>query len=428
MAGAMTRTGYTHHKELNVREMKYILTSLSRAYTGTHLITRIFCGILLGAVLAILCPGINGISILGNLFVGALKSVAPILVAVLVTASVAQASGGLGKRFGTVIGLYISSTLIASLVAVLASRLFPVTLTLIGVDAGGEMAPAALSEVIGNLLLGLISNPISAVSNAAYLSVLFWSIVMGLALKNTRSQQAIQVIRQLADAVSLVVQWVIQFAPIGIMGLVYASVSESGLEIFATYGRLILLLVGCMLMVMLLINPLITFCLLRTNPYPLLWQCLRGSAVSAFFTRSSAANIPVNMSLCKRMGVDEDFYSVSIPLGSTINMDGAAITITVMSLAACHSAGIQVSLSSALILCILATLGACGTSGVAGGSLLLIPMACAPFGLPGDVAMQVVAIGFIIGVIQDSMETALNSSSDVLFTATADFYNRRKQR
>lgn len=408
--------------------MKYILTSLWRAYAGTHLITRIFCGILLGAVLAILCPGINGISILGNLFVGALKSVAPILVAVLVTASVAQASGGLGKRFGTVIGLYISSTLIASLVAVLASRLFPVTLTLTGVDTGGEMAPAALSEVIGNLLLGLISNPISAVSNAAYLSVLFWSIVMGLALKNTRSQQAIQVIRQLADAVSLVVQWVIQFAPIGIMGLVYASVSESGLEIFATYGRLILLLVGCMLTVMLLINPLITFCLLRTNPYPLLWQCLRGSAVSAFFTRSSAANIPVNMSLCKRMGVDEDFYSVSIPLGSTINMDGAAITITVMSLAACHSAGIQVSLSSALILCILATLGACGTSGVAGGSLLLIPMACAPFGLPGDVAMQVVAIGFIIGVIQDSMETALNSSSDVLFTATADFYNRRKQR
>ena len=413
---------------MNVRQRKYILTSLWRAYTGTHLITRIFCGILLGAVLAILCPGINGISILGNLFVGALKSVAPILVAVLVTASVAQASGGLGKRFGTVIGLYISSTLIASLVAVLASRLFPVTLTLTGVDAGGEMAPAALSEVIGNLLLGLISNPISAVSNAAYLSVLFWSIVMGLALKNTRSQQAIQVIRQLADAVSLVVQWVIQFAPIGIMGLVYASVSESGLEIFATYGRLILLLVGCMLTVMLLINPLITFCLLRTNPYPLLWQCLRGSAVSAFFTRSSAANIPVNMSLCKRMGVDEDFYSVSIPLGSTINMDGAAITITVMSLAACHSAGIQVSLSSALILCILATLGACGTSGVAGGSLLLIPMACAPFGLPGDVAMQVVAIGFIIGVIQDSMETALNSSSDVLFTATADFYNRRKQR
>ena len=408
--------------------MKYILTSVWRAYTGTHLITRIFCGILLGAVLAILCPGINGISILGNLFVGALKSVAPILVAVLVTASVAQANGGLGKRFGTVIGLYISSTLIASLVAVLASRLFPVTLTLTGVDAGGEMAPAALSEVIGNLLLGLISNPISAVSNAAYLSVLFWSIVMGLALKNTRSQQAIQVTRQLADAVSLVVQWVIQFAPIGIMGLVYASVSESGLEIFATYGRLILLLVGCMLTVMLLINPLITFCLLRTNPYPLLWQCLRGSAVSAFFTRSSAANIPVNMSLCKRMGVDEDFYSVSIPLGSTINMDGAAITITVMSLAACHSAGIQVSLSSAHIQCILATLGACGTSGVAGGSLLLIPMACAPFGLPGDVAMQVVAIGFIIGVIQDSMETALNSSSDVLFTATADFYNRRKQR
>lgn len=414
-------------KEPTVRDMKHILTSLVRAYTGTHLITRIVCGILLGALMAVLCPGLNGISTLGNLFVGALKSVAPILVAVLVTASVAQARGGLGKRFGTVIGLYLMSTLIASLVAVLASRLFPVSLALTGVSDGGVTAPAALAEVMDNLLAGLVSNPISAVSNAAYLSVLFWSIIMGLALKNTQSQQAIQVTRQLANAVSLVVQWVIQFAPIGILGLVYAAVSQNGLEIFATYGRLILLLVGCMLAVMLIVNPLITFSLLRCNPYPLLWQCLRGSAVSAFFTRSSAANIPVNMSLCKRMGVDQDFYSVSIPLGSTINMDGAAITITVMSLAACHSAGIQVSLPSTLILCILATLGACGTSGVAGGSLLLIPMACAPFGLPSDVAMQVVAIGFIIGVIQDSMETALNSSSDVLFTATADFYSRAHQ-
>ncbi|MGN0233065.1 MAG: serine/threonine transporter SstT [Bacteroidaceae bacterium] len=407
--------------------MRQILSSLLRAYTGTHLITRIFCGILIGTALALLCPGISGISTLGSLFVGALKAVAPILVAVLVTASVAQAGGGLGQRFGTVIFLYISSTLIASLVAVSASHLFPVQLALSGVEGTASPAPAALSEVIGNLMQGLISNPVSAVSDAAYLSVLFWSIIMGLALKNTRSQQAIQVIRQLADAVSLVVQWVIQFAPIGILGLVYASVSESGLEIFATYGHLILLLVGCMLTVMLLINPLITFCFLHRNPYPLLWRCLKGSAVSAFFTRSSAANIPVNMSLCKRLGVDEDFYSVSIPLGSTINMDGAAITITVMSLAACHSAGIEVSLPSAVILSILATLGACGTSGVAGGSLLLIPMACAPFGLPADVAMQVVAIGFIIGVIQDSMETALNSSSDVLFTATADFYSRNRK-
>lgn len=408
-------------------DMKKIVSLLWHAYIGSPLIARIACGIVIGATLALVCPGMDGLSTLGQLFVGALKAVAPILVAVLVTASVAKAGEGLGKRFGMVISLYLASTLIAAMVAVGASQMFPVPLTLSGVDGMEASAPGALHEVIGNLLLGLTSNPVEAVSSASYLSVLFWSIIMGLALKKSGAVQAIEVTRQLAQAVSVVVQWIIQLAPLGILGLVYTSVGESGLEIFRSYGQLLLLLIGCMLMVMLVVNPLISACLLGRNPYPLLWRCLRESAVSAFFTRSSAANIPVNMSLCKRLGLDEDFYSVSIPLGSTINMDGAAITITVMSLAACHAVGAEVSVGSAVVLSILATLGACGTSGVAGGSLLLIPMACAPFGIGGDVAMQVVAIGFIIGVIQDSMETALNSSSDVFFTATADLYARRQK-
>ncbi len=407
--------------------MSKILSPLLRAYTSAHLITRILCGILVGTMLALVCPGLGGIAILGALFVGALKAIAPVLVALLVTSSVAQAGEGLGKRFRTMIFLYLASTLIASWVAVAGSTLFPVQLTLCGEGTSDSATPGGLTEVLGNLATSLVSNPLTAVSSASYLSVLFWSIIMGLALKKTASAQAILLTRQLADAVSLVVQWVIQCAPLGILGLVYTSVSESGLDIFAQYGQLVLLLMGCMLMVLLVVNPLITFCLLRRNPYPLLWQCIRGSAVSAFFTRSSAANIPVNMALCRRLGIDEDFYSVSIPLGSTINMDGASVTITVMALAACHAMGMEVTLAGALLLSVMATLGACGTSGVAGGSLLLIPMACAPLGIGTDVAMQMVGIGFIIGVIQDSMETAINSSSDVLFTATADLCSRKRQ-
>jgi serine/threonine transporter len=241
------------------------------------------------------------------------------------------------------------------------------------------------------------------------------------------NEQTVDSLRQWADAVSKVVAWIIQCAPLGILGLVYTSVSESGLEIFTTYGKLLLLLVGCMLAVALILNPIIVGCMLRRNPYPYVWMCLKESAVSAFFTRSSAANIPVNMSLCKRMGIDEDFYSVSIPLGSIINMDGAAITITVMTLATCHTLGIDVPLGSALLLSMIATLAACGTSGVAGGSLLLIPMACSLFGISNDIAMQVVAVGFIIGVVQDSVETALNSSGDMLFTATAEFKEHLKR-
>lgn len=389
---------------------------------------RIFCGIVIGSILALVCPDVNGITILGTLFVGALKAVAPLLVAVLVIASVAKAREGLGERFRTVIILYMASTLIAAVVAVFASELFPLKLVFAGSDSvAADAAPAALADVFNKLARDLMSNPISAVSTASYLSVLFWAIVMGLALKKTATEKTVNMIQEIADAISLVVSWIIQFAPFGILGLVYASVTESGLEIFTTYGKLVLLLVGCMCTVSFIINPAISAFMLRKNPYPLVWRCLKGSAVSAFFTRSSAANLPVNMTLCKRMGLDEDFYSVSIPLGCTINMDGAAITITVMTLACCNTMGVDVSLASALLLSIMATLGACGSSGVAGGSLLLIPMSCALFGISNDVAMQVVGIGFIIGVIQDSVETALNSSGDVMFTATADYYDRMKK-
>lgn len=404
-----------------------MIKTIVRVWGNTNLMLRIFCAIIIGSVLALTCPGLSGISILGTLFVGALKAIAPVLVAVLVMASVAKARQGLGERFRVVIILYMASTLLAAVVAVFASQLFPLQLALAGVSGAENAAPGELGDVFQNLARDIMSNPLTAVSSASYLSVLFWAVIFGVALKRKASDKTISMLQDVADCISLVVQWVIRCAPFGILGLVYSSVSESGLDIFTTYGRLILLLVGCMMAVSLGVNPLIAGLLLRKNPYPLVWKCLKGSAVSAFFTRSSAANIPVNMELCKRMGLDEDFYSVSIPLGSTINMDGAAITITVMTLATCHTMGIEVSLGSALVLSVLAAFGACGASGVAGGSLLLIPMACALFGISNDIAMQVVAVGFIIGVIQDSVETALNSSGDAMFTATADFYDRRKR-
>lgn len=404
-----------------------MIKTIVRVWGNTNLMLRIFCAIIIGSALALTCPGLSGISILGTLFVGALKAIAPVLVAVLVMASVAKARQGLGERFRVVIILYMASTLLAAIVAVFASQLFPLQLALAGVSGAENAAPGELGDVFQNLARDIMSNPLTAVSSASYLSVLFWAVIFGVALKRKASDKTISMLQDVADSISLVVQWVIRCAPFGILGLVYSSVSESGLDIFTTYGRLILLLVGCMMTVSLGVNPLIAGLLLRKNPYPLVWKCLKGSAVSAFFTRSSAANIPVNMELCKRMGLDEDFYSVSIPLGSTINMDGAAITISVMTLATCHTMGIEVSLGSALVLSVLAAFGACGASGVAGGSLLLIPMACALFGISNDIAMQVVAVGFIIGVIQDSVETALNSSGDAMFTATADFYDRRKR-
>ena len=403
------------------------LKAIIGAWQQTNLMLRIFVGIVAGSVLALTVPGISVVSMLGDLFVGALKAMAPVLVAVLVTSSVATARAGLGSRFRTVVTLYMLTTLMAAVIAVVGSFLFPVGIALADVQGASGSAPGALGDVFRNIVGSVMSNPVTAIANANYLSILFWAVVIGIALKMVASEQTIGSLRQWADAVSKVVAWIIQCAPFGILGLVYTTVSQSGLEIFTTYGKLLLLLVGCMLLVSLVLNPIIVGCMLRRNPYPLLWRCLKESAVSAFFTRSSAANIPVNMELCKRMGIDKDFYSVSIPLGSIINMDGAAITITVMTLATCYTLGVDISFASALLLSIIATLGACGTSGVAGGSLLLIPMACSLFGISGDVAMQVVAVGFIIGVVQDSIETALNSSGDAMFTIASEMRERMKR-
>ena len=404
-----------------------IIKSIIDRWQRTNLMLRILTGIVVGSVLALIVPGISVVSMLGDLFVGALKAIAPVLVAVLVASSVATARAGLGNRFRTIITLYILTTLLAAVLAVVGSFFYPVHIALADVAGVEGSAPGALGDVFRNIIREVMSNPVTAISKANYLSILFWAVVIGLALKAVASPQTIGSLRQWADAVSKVVKWIIQCAPFGILGLVYTTVSQSGLEIFTTYGKLLLLLVGCMLLVSFVLNPLIVFFILRRNPYPLLWECLKESAVNAFFTRSSAANIPVNMNLCKRMGVDEDFYSVSIPLGSTINMNGAAVTITVMTLATCHTLGITPSLGSALLLSIIATFGACGASGVAGGSLLLIPMACSLFGISNDVAMQVVAVGFIIGVVQDSVETALNSSSDAFFTIATDIRDRMKR-
>lgn len=401
--------------------------NIIKAYTRTSLILRILAGVVIGALLAVSLPGYNGMCILGDLFVGALKGIAPVLVAVLVASAIAKSGSGLSSRFNTVITLYLFTTLLAAIFAVLASHFFPVGISVDNVASVEGAAPGALDEVFRKILKDITSNPLAAIANANYLSILFWAVVIGLALKIVASERTIASLGEWADAVSKVVGWIIQCAPFGIMGLVYTSVSTSGLEIFTTYGQLLLLLVGCMLTVSLVVNPIIVGLLLRRNPYPLVWRCLKESGVSAFFTRSSAANIPVNMELCKRMGLDKDFYSVSIPLGSIINMNGAAVTITVMTLATCHALGIDITLGSSLLLSIIAALGACGTSGVAGGSLLLIPMACSLFGISNDIAMQTVAVGFIIGVVQDSVETALNSSGDVLFTITAEMRERMKR-
>ena len=401
------------------------ITAIIRKWTATSLVMRIFIGLLCGAFLGIVVPEWSGVAIFGQIFVSLLKAIAPVLVAVLVISSISKARGALGPRFRVVVCQYVLSTFIAALTAVVVSFMFPVVLVLENVVEA--QAPGALHDVFANQINNMVANPVSSIVNANYIGILFWSIIFGFALKKIASQHTINVVHDLAEMVSLAVKWVIQFAPFGIMGLVFATVSSNGLDVFASYGHLMLILIGCMLTTALVFNPLISFLLLRRNPYPLLFTCLKESGLNAFFTRSSAANIPINMQLCKKLGLDEDFYSISIPLGATINMDGAAVTITVMSLAVAHTVGVEVGFVSALFLCIIATLGACGASGVAGGSLLLIPMACSFLGISNDVAMQAVAIGFIIGVVQDSVETALNSSGDVFFTATADFYDRKKR-
>ena len=401
------------------------MKKLINAYLETKLVLRIFIGLVIGAVVGLLVPSFAFLGILGAIFVGALKAIAPVLVAVLVMSAISTARGGIGARFRTVIFLYILSTLLAAISAVIFSFTFPIDIQLSAATEGN--APEGIGEVFSTLLSNMVSNPINSISNANYVGVLFWAVVIGFALKMFASETTIHVVSDFSKVISQVVRWVIEFAPFGIMGLVFESVSENGLSIFTTYGKLVLVLVGCMLFVALVVDPVISWIFLKRNPYKLVFTCLKESGLTAFFTRSSAANIPVNMNLCERLGLDKDFYSVSIPLGATINMDGAAITITIMTLATAHTLGISVDVPTAIILSIIATLGACGASGVAGGSLLLIPMACSLFGISNDVAMQVVAVGFIIGVVQDSVETALNSSGDVMFAATADYHDRMKR-
>ena len=400
--------------------MSKTLKAIAAKYNSVSLILRILCGLIIGSILGLAAPGLTVIGILGDLFVGALKAVAPVLVFVLVISALAQGVNKLDSRFSTVLWLYILSTLLASIVAVAGSFIFPQTLKL-GESAQADVIPTGIGEVLTNLLTNMVDNPLGSIVEGSYMGILFWAAVFGIALKKMAGENTKKLLVDIADAVSLSVRWIINLAPFGIMGLVFTNVSTNGLSIFTDYGKLLILLVGCMLAVALIVDPLIAWIAIRRNPYPLVFRCLRESGVTAFFTRSSAANIPVNMELCKKLGLDPDMYSVSIPLGATINMDGAAVTIAVMTLAAANTMGIAVDIPSALILSFLATLGACGASGVAGGSLLLIPMACSLFGISQDIAMQVVGVGFIIGVVQDSVETALNSSGDVMFAAIAEY-------
>ena len=394
-------------------------------WTESSLILKIIIGLVIGAILGVVVPEWTIIGFPGEIFVSALKAIAPILVFVLVASAISKARSGVSSRFKTVIILYLFSTFLSAMVAIIGSTLFPVTIHL--TDASTATAPGGLGEVMANMILSVFSNPIDLLAQGQYLGILFWSIVFGIALKMVASSTTKDVLTDCADAVTKVVHGIIQFAPIGIMGLVFKSVSESGIGIFTQYGQLILLLVGCIAFVAFVTDPIIAAVALRRNPYPLVLTCLRESGITAFFSRSSAANIPVNMELCEKLGLDRDFFSISIPLGSTINMEGAAVTITVMTLAVCHTMGISVPLPITIVLCIISTVGACGASGVAGGSLLLIPMACSLFGISADVSMQAVAVGFVIGVIQDSCETALNSAGDALFSATAEYHDRRKR-
>ena len=388
------------------------------AWTNISLVIRILIGLIIGAVLGLVVPQATAIGILGDIFVGALKAIAPLLVFFLVISSLSNATNSHGGVIRTVIILYMFSTFLAAFIAVIASKLFPVEMVL--VDAVTDTAaPQGVVEVLKNLLMNVVSNPISSLANANYVGILAWAVLIGLAFKAANDATK-KVLNDISMGLSQVVTWIINLAPFGILGLVFTTVSENGMDIFTSYGKLLLLLVGCMLFIYFVTNPILVYWCIRKNPYPLILKCLKKSAITAFFTRSSAANIPVNMKACEEFGLDKDTYSVTIPLGATINMDGAAITITVMTMATAATLGIGVDIPSAIILSILAALSACGASGVAGGSLLLIPLACSLFGIPDTVAYQVVAVGFIIGVVQDSVETALNSSSDLLLSAAAE--------
>lgn len=401
------------------------MKKIIRAWNKASLIKRILIGMLLGASLGLLFPSLSGIGILGDLFVGGLKAIAPVLVFTLVANALSQHQKGQDTNMKTVIFLYLLGTFAAALIAVLASFLFPVQITLS--SASTEIAPPdGIGQVLSNLLLNLVDNPLNAVVKANYIGILSWAVVFGLAMREA-SKNSKELLKTMAGVTSKIVEWIINLAPFGIMGLVFKTISDKGITSLANYGILLGLLVATMAFVALVINPLIAFLFMRKNPYPLVLKCLRVSGITAFFTRSSAANIPVNMKLCQDLGLNPDTYSVSIPLGSTINMAGAAVTINILTLAAVNTLGISVDFGTAFVLSVVAAISACGASGIAGGSLLLIPVACSLFGISNDLAMQVVGVGFVIGVVQDSCETALNSSTDVLFTAVAEYASARKK-
>ena len=399
--------------------------NLFEKWNSISLIKRILCGMVVGIILALIIPQVTIIGTLGTLFVNALMAIAPVLVFVLVTTALARTVTGGGKTMGRIVLLYLIGTFAAAVCAVLLCTLFTPTLPLEGAEAvTGYEVKTSIFDVLGAMLAKIITNPLGAIVGGNFLGILVWGIVFGIAFRRA-SDKTKDFLKELSDAVSLVIKWVISLAPFGVLGLVFTAVSQNGLSIFIDYGILLAILVGCMAFVALVMNPIIVFTQIRQNPYPLVFKCLKESFVTAFFTRSSAANIPVNMELCKSLGLDEKNYSTSIPLGATINMAGAAITITVMTLACVNTLGIEVPLLMKILLSFVAALGACGASGVAGGSLLLIPMACSLFGIPPEIAMQVVGIGFVIGVVQDSCETGLNSSTDALFTAAAEFHDRK---
>lgn len=401
------------------------MKKIIRAWNKASLIKRILIGMLLGASLGLLFPSLSGLGILGDLFVGGLKAIAPVLVFTLVANALSQHQKGQDTNMKTVIFLYLLGTFAAALIAVLASFLFPVQITLS--SASTEIAPPdGIGQVLSNLLLNLVDNPLNAIVKANYIGILSWAVVFGLAMREA-SKNSKELLKTMAGVTSKIVEWIINLAPFGIMGLVFKTISDKGITSLANYGILLGLLIATMVFVALVINPLIAFFFMRKNPYPLVFKCLRVSGITAFFTRSSAANIPVNMKLCQDLGLNPDTYSVSIPLGSTINMAGAAVTINILTLAAVNTLGISVDFGTAFVLSVVAAISACGASGIAGGSLLLIPVACSLFGISNDVAMQVVGVGFVIGVVQDSCETALNSSTDVLFTAVAEYASARKK-
>lgn len=400
------------------------MKNLVTRWNKISLVKRIICGLIIGIVLGLVVPQATALSLLGNLFVGALKAIAPILVLFLVMSALAKHQDGKQTNMKHIIGLYLLGTFLAGLMAVIASFLFPVTLTLTQ-STSDITPPGGIGEVLNTLMMNLVANPVDALVNANYIGILAWAVLLGIALR--KAPEGVKVaIESVADAISQIVRWIINCAPFGVLGLVFTTISQQGIDSLLSYGKLIVLLVGTMAFVAFVVNPIIVFIGIRKNPFPLVLKCLKDSGLTAFFTRSSAANIPVNMRLCAELGLDRDTYAVSIPLGSTINMGGAAVTISILALAAAHTLGIQVDFASAVVLSVLSAVSACGASGVAGGSLLLVPLACSLFGIPNDVAMQVVGVGFIVGVIQDSCETAINSSTDVLYTAVAELSKRRK--